>query len=150
MARLAILVMAAVGLGFGLVIFLLAPWLVDLLFGLPEFQPAVTILKIMALIIPMIVLNAALVSQWMVPQKLDRALLAVIVSGTLINLTLALIFATRYGALGMAWVTVVVEAYIMCGLLFALHRHGLRPIEPRLLPSLLREVRALVAKRGRV
>jgi PST family polysaccharide transporter len=150
MARLAILVMAAVGLGFGLVICLLAPWLVDLLFGLPEFQPAVTILRIMALIIPMIVLNAALVSQWMVPQKLDRPLLAVIVSGTLINLTLALIFATRYGALGMAWVTVVVEAYIMCGLLFALHRHGLRPIEPRLLPSLLREVRALVAKRGRV
>jgi PST family polysaccharide transporter len=148
MARLAILVMLAVGLAFGLTIGLLAPWLVDLLFGLPEFQPAVTVLRIMALIIPMIVLNAALVSQWMVPQKLDRALLAVIVSATLINLTLALIFAPRYGALGMACITVGVETYILCGLLLALHRRGLKPIEPRLLPSLVREMLALVAKRG--
>ena len=124
MARLAILLMAAVGLSFGLLIGLLAPWLVDLLFGLPEYQQAVTVLRVMALIIPMIVLNAALVSQWMVPQKLDRALLAVIVSGTLINLTLALLFATRYGALGMAWVTVAVEAYILTGLL-------LDPVPPR-------------------
>lgn len=148
MAGLSILVMAAVGLSFGLVISLLAPWLVDLLFGLPEYQQAVTILRIMALIVPMIVLNAALVSQWMVPHKLDRALLAVIVSGTLINLILALIFASRYGALGMAWVTVVVEAYILGGLLLALHRHGLKPIEPRLLPGLVRDVVAQVARRS--
>ena len=61
--------MAAVGLGFGLAIGLLAPWLVDLLFGLPEYRPAVTVLRVMALIIPMIVLNAALVSQWLVPPR---------------------------------------------------------------------------------
>ena len=41
--------------------------LVDLLFGLPEYQPAVAVLQVIALIIPLIVLNAALVSQWLVP-----------------------------------------------------------------------------------
>ena len=103
-----------------------------------------TVLRVMALIIPMIVLNAALVSQWMVPQKLDRALLAVIVSGTALNLALAAFFATRYGALGMAWVTVAVEAYILSGLLLALYRRGLRPIAPQLLPSLVRDVVAQI------
>jgi PST family polysaccharide transporter len=148
MARLAILVMAAIGVSFGLLIGALAPWLVDLLFGLPQYREAVGVLRVMALIIPMIVLNAALISQWMVPQKLNRALLVVIVSGSLINLTLALIFAPRYGALGMACVTVAVEAYILCGLLLALHRRGLRPFEPRLLPALVREVVAQIASRG--
>jgi O-antigen/teichoic acid export membrane protein len=60
----------------------------------------------------------------MVPWKLDRELLVVVGSGALINLTLALIFAPRYGALAMAWITVLVEAYILCCLLFALHRRG--------------------------
>jgi PST family polysaccharide transporter len=149
LARLAILVMAAVGLSFGLLIGVLAPWLVDLLFGLPQYREAVTVLRVIALIIPMIVLNAALVSQWMVPQKLDRALLVVIVSGSLINLTLALLFAPRYGALGMACVTVAVEGYILCGLLLALGRRGIRPIDPRLLPTLVREVVAQIASRGK-
>jgi PST family polysaccharide transporter len=124
-ASLSILVMATVGTAFGLSVFLLAPWLVDLLFGLAAYEPSVTVLRVMAIVIPMIAVNAVLVSQWMVPWKLDRELLVVVGSGALINLTLALIFAPRYGALAMAWITVLVEAYILCCLLFALHRRGL-------------------------
>jgi PST family polysaccharide transporter len=148
LASLSILLMAAVGIAFGLAIGVLAPWLVDLLFGLPQYQPAVTVLRIMALIVPMIVLNAALVSQWLVPHGLDRGLLTVIVSATVINLLLALLIAPRFGAQGMAWVTVFVEAYILIGLLWALRRRGLSPIEPKLLPGLWRDVIALVAKRS--
>jgi PST family polysaccharide transporter len=148
LASLSILLMAAVGIAFGLAIGALAPWLVDLLFGLPEYQPAVTVLRIMALIIPMIVLNAALVSQWLIPHGLDRGLLAVIVSATVINLLLALLIAPRFGAQGMAWVTVFVEGYILIGLLWALRRRGLSPIEPRLLPGLWRDVVTLVARRS--
>jgi PST family polysaccharide transporter len=147
MATLSILVMAAVGIAFGLAIGVLAPWLVDLLFGLPEYQPAVEVLRVMALIVPLIVLNAALVSQWLVPHRLDRALLMVIVSGTVLNLTLALLFASRFGSLGMAWITVTVEAYILAGLLWALHRRGLKPIAPQLLPALLRDLVAQLAQR---
>jgi O-antigen/teichoic acid export membrane protein len=148
MATLSILLMTAVGIAFGVAIGLLAPWLVDLLFGLPEYQPAVAVLRIMALIIPLIVLNAALVSQWLVPHGLDRALLLVVISGTVLNLILALIFAGRFGGIGMAWITVTVEAYILIGLLWALHRHGLRPIAPQLLPGLLRELATQVARRS--
>ncbi|HSA79308.1 MAG TPA: oligosaccharide flippase family protein [Geminicoccaceae bacterium] len=148
LASLSILLMAAVGIAFGLAIGLLAPWLVDLLFGLPEYQPAVTVLRIVALIIPVIVLNAALVSQWLIPHGLDRGLLAVILSATVINLLLALLLVPRSGALGMAWVTVFVEVYILIGLLWVLRRRGLSPIEPKLLPTLWRDVGALAARRS--
>ena len=148
LASLSILVMTAVGVAFGLAIEALAPWLVDLLFGLPQYQPAVTALRIMALIIPMIVLNAALVSQWLIPHGLDRGLLTVIGSATLINLLLALAIAPRFGAQGMAWVTVLVEGYILIGLLWALRRRGMSPLEPKLLPALWRDVVALAARRS--
>lgn len=132
LAGLSILFMATIGLAFGLAIGVAAPWLVDLLFG-PQYGAAVAVMRVMALIIPLIVLNAALVSQWMVPHGLDRWLNVVVLSGTALNLTLALLIAPRFGALGMAWVTVVIEGYILIGLLVALRRHGLKPIMPSLL-----------------
>jgi PST family polysaccharide transporter len=148
MATLSILLMTAVGVAFGVAIGVLAPWLVHLLFGLPEYEPAVAVLRVMVLIIPLIVLNAALVSQWLVPHGLDRPLLLVVISGTILNLILALLFAGPFGGIGMAWITVTVEAYILIGLLWALHRHGLRPIAPQLLPRLVRELVAQVARRS--
>jgi PST family polysaccharide transporter len=132
LAGLSILVMALVGLAFGVAIWIAAPWLVDLFFG-PQYGAAVAVMRVMAVIIPLIVLNAALVSQWLVPHGLDRPLNVVILSATALNLALALALAPRYGALGMAWVTVAVEGYILLGLCWALRRHGLQPIVPGLL-----------------
>jgi PST family polysaccharide transporter len=132
LAGLTILLMALVGLGFGLAIGIVAPWLVDLFYG-PQYGAAVAVMRVMALIVPLIVLNAALVSQWLVPHGLDRPLNVVIVSATVLNLALAVIVAPRFGAVGMAWVTVAIEGYILVGLWWALHRHGLKPILPGLL-----------------
>jgi PST family polysaccharide transporter len=132
LAGLSILLMALVGVGFGVALGIAAPWLIGLLFG-PQYGPAVAVMRVMALVVPMIVLNAALVSQWLVPHGLDRPLNVVILSATALNLALALTLAPRFGALGMAWVTVAVEGYILLGLCLVLHRHGLRPIAPGLL-----------------
>jgi len=101
MAGLSLLLMGAIGIGFGLGIAALAPWLVAILFG-PDYGSAVPVLRVMALIVPLIVLNSALVSQWLVPHGLDRSLNAVIISGGLINLALALVVAPLIQALGMA------------------------------------------------
>ncbi len=132
LAGLSILLMATVGLGLGAVIGIAAPWLVELLFG-PQYDAAVAVMRIMALIVPLIVLNAALISQWLVPHGLDRPLNLVILSAAALNLALALTLAPRFGALGMAWVTVLGEAYILIGLCSALHRHGLHPFGAGLL-----------------
>jgi polysaccharide transporter, PST family len=131
-AALTVLLQGAAGWALGAAIALLAPWLVDLLFG-AEYRAAAEVLRVMAGIIPLVVINGALVSQWLIPHGLDRALNVVIVAGAVLNLILALGLAPRFGALGMAWVTVVAEACIMVGLLWALHRRGLRPLTPDLL-----------------
>jgi PST family polysaccharide transporter len=68
----------------------------------------------------------------------------VIVSATVLNIALALLLAPRFGALGMAWVAVVAEGFILIGLLWALHRRGLRPIAPS---QLRRSFAALLAER---
>jgi O-antigen/teichoic acid export membrane protein len=57
----------------------------------------------------------------------------VILSGTAVNLVLALLLAPRFSACGMAWVTVVVEGYLLIGFLLALRQAGLRPIRLGLL-----------------
>ena len=123
--------MTAVGVAFGIAVGLLAPWLVDLLFGLPEYEPAVDVLRIMALIIPMIVLNSALISQSVLPYSLERGLLAVTVSSMVINLLLVLAVAPRFGAAGVACVAVFAESYLLAGLLLVLRRQGIRPISLR-------------------
>ena len=132
LAGLSILLMTMVGLGFGVAIGVAAPWLVGLFSG-PDYGAAVAVMRIMALIVPLVVLNAALISQWLVPHGLDRALNVVILSATVLNLALALMIAPRFGAQGMAWVTVFVEGYVLLGLWWTLHRHGLHPIAPSLL-----------------
>jgi PST family polysaccharide transporter len=132
LAGLTILVMASIGISFGLAIWIAAPWLVPLFFG-AGYEPAVAVMRVMAAIVPLIVLNAALVSQWMIPHGLDRWLNVVVLSGTAVNLVLALLLAPRFGAYGMAWVTVVVEGYLLVGFLLMLRRAGLRPIRLGLL-----------------
>ncbi len=132
LAGLTILMMGATGIGLGLAIWLVAPWFMPLYLG-PGYDPSVVVLRVMAFIVPLIVLNAALVSQWMVPHGLDRALNVVIISGTVLNLILALSIVPYFHALGMAWVTLAVEGYVLIGLLVALRRNGLRPIDLGLL-----------------
>jgi polysaccharide transporter, PST family len=132
LAELTLLLQGATGIAFGLVVALTAPWLVDLLFG-PGYAGAVVVLQLMAAIIPLIVLNGALVSQWMIPHGLDRLLNTVAVASTGLNLVLALILAPRFGAVGMASVTVVIESFILAGLLWSLRSRGLKPIAPAVL-----------------
>lgn len=132
LAGLALLFMAAIGVGFGAFVALVAPWLVALFFG-PGYEGAVAVMRVMAAIIPLMVINAALISQWMIPNQLDRPLNVVIVSSTVLNVVLAVALAPRFGALGMAWITIGVAAYTLIGLLVVLHRRGFRPIAPGLL-----------------
>jgi hypothetical protein len=73
------------------------------------------VLRVLALVIPLIILNDALAAQWLIPHGLTIAAAAVLAIG------LALPIVPTYEALGMAWVTVVVELFILAGL--ACHRH---------------------------
>ena len=127
LAALTLFLQGVTGILLGLTIGLFAPWLVDLMFG-AEYTAATAVLQVMAAIIPLMVLNGALVTQWMIPHGLDRLLNIVVVTSTVLNLALALILAPRFGAIGMAWVTVVAETFILAGLAWSLRHMGMRPI----------------------
>ncbi len=143
LATLTFLLQGATGILLGLTIGFGAPWLVALLFG-PDYSAATAVLQVMAAIIPLMVLNGALVTQWMIPHGLDRLLNTVIVTSTGLNLALALTLVPRFGAFGMACVTVAVESFILAGLLLSLRRRGLTPVAPAVLR---RGIAALVAER---
>ena len=128
LAALTLFLQGATGILLGLTIGLFAPWLVDLMFGDAVHAPRPRCCAIMAAIIPLMVLNGALVTQWMIPHGLDRPLNTVVIASTALNLALALILAPRFGALGMAWVTVVAETFILTGLVWSLRHSGIKPI----------------------
>ncbi|MDF2766756.1 MAG: polysaccharide biosynthesis protein [Rhodospirillales bacterium] len=150
LACLSIFLMAATGLALGIAVGVLAPWLVDLLFGLPEYQPAVDVLRVMALIIPIIVINGGLISQWVLPYGLERGLLVVTASLMVVNVLLVLMVAPRFGALGVACVAVFAESYLLAGLLLVLRMHGIGLISPRRLRGARSDARMVEQRRGRV
>ena len=122
MARMSLLLLSVVGLGFSVFVMLLAPRLIGLVFG-PGYEEAAPVLRVLALVIPLIIVNDALAAQWLVPHGLDRPLSLTILLAAFLAVVLALLIVPTYEALGMAWVTVMVELFILAGLLLALARH---------------------------
>jgi len=125
-ARVALLLLAVVGLGFSVLVTLLAPWLIQLVFG-PAYESATPVLRVLALVIPLLVVNDALAAQWLIPHGLDRPLSFTVLLAACLGVGLALLVVPTYQALGMAVVVVLVELFILAGLLLTLagHRHRL-------------------------
>ena len=125
MARISLLVLSVVGLGFCLFVTLLAPWLIRLVFG-PDYEQAEPVLRVLALVIPLIIVTDALAAQWLIPHGLDRPLSLTILAAACLAIGLALVVVPTYQAIGMAWVSVFVELFILAGLLLTLAYHRQR------------------------
>lgn len=123
-ARVALLLLSVIGLGFSVFVTLLAPWLILLVFG-PGYESATPVLRVLALVIPLLVVNDALATQWLIPHGLDRPLSLTLLAAAGLGVGLALLVVPTYQALGMAVVVVLVELFILAGLLLTLasHRH---------------------------
>jgi PST family polysaccharide transporter len=126
-ARLAIiglLVAAAIGIAAGAAAFTAAPALTRLLLG-SQFLPAIGVLRILALLCPLIAVNTMLVYQWMLPRFLDAALIRVTVLAGVLNICMALLLVPRYAAVGMAWAVVGAEIFVLvgCSLVLVTPRH---------------------------
>lgn len=124
MAGVSLVLMLATGALLALIVVAGAPWLVPLVFG-PGYETAVPVARVMALLVPLIVANAALSRQWLIPHGLDRWLTCFVLASAALHLGLAFLIVPLYGALGMAWVVVGAQAFLLLGLIFALHRHAL-------------------------
>jgi PST family polysaccharide transporter len=141
MARITLLLLSVVGLGLSILVMLLAPLLIGLVFG-AGYEEAAPVLRVLALVIPLIIINDALAAQWLVPHGLDRPLGLTVLLAAGLAVALALLIVPTYEAIGMAWVTVVVELFILAGLVLALVRHHHGVLAGRAIPAAERRLAA--------
>lgn len=127
LARIGILVVCTGGLSLALFIFAAAPWIIRVVLG-PAFEPAVPLLRILALIPVLVSIWQAYGTQWMLPLGLDRPFTIIMLVAGVTNIALALLLVPHYGDTGMAWVAVVAEAIVAFGFYGVIRLHRLDPL----------------------
>jgi polysaccharide transporter, PST family len=126
-AKLATMSMLFMGVGslvLAGVLALTAPTVVHILLG-AKFEPAIPLLRVLVLLIPLLALSNVLGIQWMVPLGLDRAFNTIIMIAGFINLVLAITFTQQFGLMGMAWAVVLSETFVTLGMYAVLWHKGL-------------------------
>ncbi|HLV95090.1 MAG TPA: flippase [Candidatus Acidoferrales bacterium] len=127
LARVAIAVMGCGGVALGALVFALAPLLVRVILG-KGYEHAVPVLRILALLPPLIALSNVYGIQWMLPLGMDRAFNAIIVIAGVINIGLAIALAPVYLASGMAWSVVSAEIFVTASIYALLRWRKLDPM----------------------
>ena len=127
LARISIVMMGGAGASIGLAIFLLAPVIVHIVLG-AHFTAAIPVLRVLALLVPLVAIGNVLGIQWMLPLGMDSAFNKIIISAGLINLSLALFLAPIYKDMGMAWAVVVAETFVSVTIYVILRSRKLDPL----------------------
>lgn len=109
---------------------LCAPFAVRLLFG-AAFAPAVEVLRVLALILPLVAISQVLGPQLMTPLRMDRAFAVVVGVGCGVTLIAAAVLAPSAGAIGMAWARVIGEVAVVAACFICLRAHWTH-LTPRL------------------
>lgn len=113
MARAGLLLSTALGTTIGVSVYFLASSLVSVLLG-ASFSESVPVMRILALLSPLIAVNTVLGLGWLLPRRLDHFLNVLTWLAGILNLTLAVNWGTRNGAVGMAWAVVCTETFVLC------------------------------------
>jgi polysaccharide transporter, PST family len=127
--RLSLLLLGGLGLIFGLMIFLAAPFLVRWVLG-PQYVASIPVLRVFALWIPLIALTTVVIFQLLLPNHLDNQFNFVNFTGVLVAIVAAILLAPRMGAVGIAWSAVAAQTYTLVALVVVLLRTGLNPFAP--------------------
>jgi polysaccharide transporter, PST family len=118
-----LIVTGGLGLLIGATAFLAAPLLVQLLLG-PGYEGAIPLMRILAILPPLVAVDTVLGLHWAVPHGHDRPFLAtMLIAGTL-NLALAIALIPRFGAEGVSAAVVLAEFGGMLALLTLWRRHA--------------------------
>jgi PST family polysaccharide transporter len=127
LVRVAVAIMGTGGTALGALVFFLAPLLVRLVLG-PGYGHAVPVLRILALLLPLVSLSMVFGGLWMLPLGMDRPFNTIVVLAGAINLGLAIILARDYAAIGMACAVVTAETFVTSSMYLFLRRRKLDPL----------------------
>src|SRR5262249_2890979 len=111
LARTGVLVMVTLGVALGASTFVFAPLLIRILMG-PGFAPAVTVLRILAALPPILSVTYSVGLQWLLPLGRDGEVNRIILTAGALNVALALVLAPHFAHLGMAAAVVSAEAFV--------------------------------------
>jgi PST family polysaccharide transporter len=126
-ARRMLFFMGGVGLLLSLLLFALAPFIVDVFVG-PEFQPSVQIIRILAFLPLIVGIGSVLGRQIMLPFRRDRARLLIFCVAGVTNIVLALLLVPAWQGSGTALAAVTTEVFVTMAFFVYLSVSGLSPL----------------------
>lgn len=108
-------------------VLLLAPWVIETLFG-SSYLPAVPVLQAFAWLPLLIAVSNVLGIQTMLPLGMQHLFSRVLMSAALVDFIVFIPAAYYFGALGAAWANVAVEFYVSAAMALVLHRASCSPL----------------------
>jgi PST family polysaccharide transporter len=110
----------------GALLYLVAPALIGVLLG-PGYEPAVPVIRVLALLLPVMGISMPLVVQWMIPLGLDRDLMWIALAAGILHIPMAVLLALQFAHIGIAWAYVVTETCSLLAIVLTLYFRGLIP-----------------------
>ena len=95
----------------GIAIYILAPWLIQLLYG-SEFTQATIVLRILCFVPMVLALGDLFGIQTMINLKMDKAFFRITLLGSVIGLALNYSLSKEMGAVGTSWAWLLTEIFI--------------------------------------
>lgn len=117
LARIGMAFTFAGGLTIGLMVYWMAPFMIHVLMG-KEFVPAVQVLRLLAVLPPVLSITHALGLQWLLPLGRERTVNRIMMCAGVLNVTLALLLCPRYAHMGMAWAVVISEVFVCSSMVY--------------------------------
>jgi PST family polysaccharide transporter len=134
LARIGAAVSISGGVLLGLILFTFAPWLVGVVMG-PGFAEAVPVLRILAVLPPLLAITHSVGLQWLLSSGRDAEVNRIILSAGVLNLFLAVLLAPHFAHVGMAWAVVCAEALVCCWMVRTVMSSGTAYVQRPLLVS---------------
>lgn len=126
LARVSLMGMGALGLLLGAATYLAAPLIVHLALG-DRFSGSIPVLRILAVLLPLLGLSNVLGMQWMLPLSMDRAFNVITLSAGVLNIFLGYWASRHWQHIGMACAVACAELVVTCSMAAVLMRKSISP-----------------------
>ncbi len=127
LGQLGLVAMCLGGVLLGATSYTLAPWIVRVFLG-NGYEPAITVVRILAFLHPVIALNNMLGIQWMLPLRMDRVFNGITISAGLLNILLSIGLSMAWAEKGPAWAVLLAQSFALVVFVAVLCRRGVLPI----------------------
>jgi PST family polysaccharide transporter len=117
----ALIFFGIMGLIAGGALIVFAPWIIRLVLG-RDYGPAIPVMRIASVVIPVCAVSNILGIQWMLPFGMDRAFNRIVVTAGLMNVVLAVLLSRRFGPVGTALSVVTSQTFVSTCMFIALLR----------------------------